>query len=127
MSDEQRKATIERYLAAYNRFDVDGMLAELAPEVRFENVAGGEVNAEASGIEAFRRLAEQARQLFSEREQRVTALAFDGDTARATIGWRGRFAVDVPGGLQAGTLVELQGESEFTFDGARIVRLVDRS
>jgi ketosteroid isomerase-like protein len=127
MSDAHRKATIERYLAAYNRFDVDAMLAELAPDVRFENVAGGQVNAEANGIEAFRRLAEQGRQLFSEREQRVTALAFDGDTARAAIAWRGRFAADIPGGPQAGTLIELQGESEFTFDGVRIARLVDRS
>jgi hypothetical protein len=127
MSNEDRKATIERYLAAYNRFDVDAMLAELTPGVRFENVAGGQVNAEASGIEAFRRLAEQGRELFSEREQRVTTLAFEGDTARAVIAWRGCFAVDVPGGPQAGTLVELQGESEFTFDGARIARLVDRS
>jgi ketosteroid isomerase-like protein len=127
MSNEDRKATIERYLAAYNRFDVDGMLAELAPDVRFENVAGGQVNAEATGVEAFRRLAEQGRQLFSEREQRVTALAFESDTARAAITWRGRFTVDVPGGPPAGTFVELQGESEYTFDGARIARLVDRS
>jgi hypothetical protein len=34
--------------------------------VRFENVADGQVNAAASGIEAFRRLAEQGSQLFSE-------------------------------------------------------------
>jgi ketosteroid isomerase-like protein len=127
MSIEDRKATIQRYLAAYDRFDVDGMLAELTPDIHFENVSGGQVNAESTGIEAFRRLAEQGRQLFSEREQRVTALAFEGDTARAAIAWRGRFTVDLPGGPPAGTLLELQGESEFTFDGARIARLVDRS
>jgi ketosteroid isomerase-like protein len=127
MKHEDRKAVIERYLAAYNAFDIDGMLAQLAPDVRFENIAGGQVNAASSGIEAFRQLAEQGRQLFSEREQRITSLAFDGDTARAGIAWRGRFAVDIPDGPQAGSVVELQGESEFGFDGDHIVRLVDRS
>jgi hypothetical protein len=127
MRHEDRKAVIERYLAAYNAFDIDGMLALLAPDVRFENIAGGQVNAETSGIEAFRQLAEQGRQLFSEREQRITSLAFDGDTARAGIAWRGRFAVDIPDGPRAGSVIELQGESEFGFDGGRIARLVDRS
>jgi ketosteroid isomerase-like protein len=127
MDTASRKAVIERYLAAYNAFDIDGMLAVLAPHVRFENVSGDAVNAEASGAAAFRRLAEQGRQLFSARQQRLVSLAFDGDTAYAGIAWRGTFAVDMPDGPRAGTTLELQGRTEFTFDGDRIVKLVDRS
>lgn len=127
MDTAQRTAVIERYLAAYNTFDIDGMLAVLAPDVRFENVSGGAVNAEARGIDAFRSLAEQGRQLFAARAQRLTGLAFDGDTAYAGIAWRGTFAVDIPDGPRAGTTIELQGRSEFTFDGERIAKLVDRS
>jgi len=126
MDNARRKTVIERYLAAYNAFDIDGMLAVLAPDVRFENMADGSVNAEASGIDAFRALAEQGRQLFSAREQRLTSLDFDGDTAYAGIAWRGTFAVDVPDGPRTGTTIELQGCSEFSFDGERIVKLVDR-
>ena len=127
MDNASRKAVIERYLAAYNAFDIDGMLAVLAPGVRFENLAGETVNAEASGIDAFRSLAEQGSQLFSAREQRLVTLAFEGDTAYADIDWRGTFAVDVPDGPRAGSTVALQGRTEFTFDGARIAKLVDRS
>jgi ketosteroid isomerase-like protein len=127
MDTAQRTIVIERYLAAYNDFDIDGMLADLTPDVRFENVSGGAVNAEASGIEAFRSLAEQGRQLFSAREQRLTGLAFEGDTAYAGIAWRGTFAVDIPDGPKADATIELQGRSEFTFDGERITKLVDRS
>jgi hypothetical protein len=126
MDNASRKAVIERYLAAYNAFDIDGMLAVLTPDVRFENVAGGTVNAEASGIDAFRSLAEQGSQLFSAREQRLASLDFDGDTAYADIDWHGTFAVDVPDGPRAGSTVALQGRSEFTFAGERIARLVDR-
>ena len=127
MDNASRKAVIERYLAAYNAFDIDGMLAVLAPGVRFENLAGETVNAEASGIDAFRSLAEHGSQLFSAREQRLVSLAFEGDTAYADIDWRGTFAVDVPDGPRAGSTVALQGRTEFTFDGARIAKLVDRS
>jgi ketosteroid isomerase-like protein len=127
MDNAQRQAVIERYVAAYNAFDIEGMLALLTPDVRFENVSGGAVNAEASGIDAFRGLAEQGRRMFTAREQSVTSLSFDGDTAAAGIAWRGTFAVDIPDGPRAGSTIALQGRSEFHFDGERICKLVDRS
>ena len=68
-------ALIERYVAAYNAFDVDGMLDTLAPDVRFENWSGGQLTAASDGRDAFRVLAERAKTMFAEREQRVTALA----------------------------------------------------
>lgn len=90
------------YVAAYNAFDVEGMLALLTPDVRFENHAGGRLTAEADGVDAFRALAEAAAVLFAQREQRITTLDVSGDTARAAIAWSGVLAADVPGGPAAG-------------------------
>ena len=125
--DARQKDLIDRYLAAYNAFDVEAMLAQLDPAIRFENYSNGALSAQAAGIEAFRQLAEQSRALFSEREQRVTALAQDGGMLVAEIAWRGRLAADVPDGPPAGTLLELRGRSEFAFGAGGIVRIVDRS
>lgn len=127
MDAAQARALIERYIAAYNAFDIDGMLATLAPQVRFENWSGGQLTAEADGIEAFRVLAEQGAQLFAQREQRLLDLRLDGARAEADIGYRGRLALDLPGGPPAGTVLELQGASEFGFADGRIARIVDRS
>ena len=127
MSEARQKELIERYLAAYNAFDIEAMLAQLEPGIRFENFAGGQLTAESSGIEAFRRLAEQSKGLFSEREQRVTGMAREGELLVAEIAWRGRLAADVPGGPPAGTLLEMQGRSEFAFGPAGILKIVDRS
>jgi hypothetical protein len=127
MIETREKELIERYLAAYNAFDIEAMLAQLAPGIRFENISGGQLTAEASGIEAFRQLAEQSKGQFSEREQRVTRLAREGAVVVADIAWRGRLAADIPDGPRAGTLLEMNGRSEFEFGADRIVKIVDRS
>lgn len=127
MARAEKRIVIEQYIDAYNRFDVDGMLALLTPDVLFENVSGGQVTASASGIVEFRRLAGQGAALFSERRQVVTALEFRPASVVASIAWSGVFATDVPGGPTAGTAIALEGESEFEFAGERICRIVDRS
>ena len=127
MPDARQKELIDRYLAAYNAFDIEAMLAQFDPAIRFENFSDGRLTAESSGIDAFRRLAEQSKSLFSEREQRVISLAQEGELLVAEIAWRGRLAADVPGGPAAGTLLEMRGRSEFAFGAAGIVKIVDRS
>jgi hypothetical protein len=55
------------------------------------------------------------------------SLDFRGGTAIASIAFRGVLAADIPGGPAAGTVLELDGESEFGFAGGRISRIIDRS
>jgi len=127
MIEAGQKDLIDRYLAAYGAFDIEGMLAQLDPDIRFENYSGGQLTAFATGMEEFRRLAEQSKGLFSEREQRVTDLVQSGATLVAEIAWRGRIAADIPGGPPAGTLLEMRGRSEFAFGPGGITSIVDRS
>ena len=71
MNTPGKRNLIRRYIDAYNRFDVEGMMALIHPDIEFINVAGGEVNATASGANEFRSLAEQSKTLFSSREQTI--------------------------------------------------------
>lgn len=118
---------INRYLAAYNAFDVDGMLAVLGPEVRFENYSGAQLTAAATGTGEFRQLADHARVLFSEREQRITAIASRDGALIVNIAYRGCLAADIPDGPRAGTVLVLSGCSEFSFENGLIGKIVDRS
>jgi len=122
-----RRDLIERYIAAYNAFDVEGMLATLSAEVAFLNFSSGQLTAQSDGKEAFRRLAEQGKALFSEREQTIVSVREDGESTIVDIAYRGRLAVDIPDGPAAGTLIELTGQSEFSFGEGCITRLIDRS
>ncbi|WP_426689491.1 nuclear transport factor 2 family protein [Rhodanobacter ginsengiterrae] len=127
MQHDEKQRVIERYLDAYNCFDVDGMLALLSPAVRFENVSGGQVSAATTGIDAFRELAGKGAAMFAERRQTAIAWTFNPASVLVTIAWRGVLAVEVPDGPPAGTELKLQGESEFEFAGGLISRIVDRS
>lgn len=127
MGESHYRHLIEHYLQAYNRFDIDAMLAVLAHNVRFENHSGGQLTMVTEGIDAFGELARQSAPLFREREQRLLELTFEDGMALASIGWRGVFAQDIPGGPSAGSELSLKGRSEFAFEDGRIVRIIDRS
>lgn len=127
MLDSAQVQTIHNYIAAYNNFDVDGMLKHLSPDVRFENWSAGQLTTESNGIDQFRRLADQARTLFSEREQRIVSIKQCNASIIIVIAYRGRLAVDIPHGPRAGTVLDLAGESEFAFNGHLIAMIVDRS
>lgn len=125
--EERHRSVVDRYLAAYNAFDVPGMLALMDPEVEFRNVAGGVVTAQADGVEELRRLAGQAAALFTTRRQTVTDYAEDGDVATVGIDYEGVLAADLGPGLAAGDTLRLQGRSTFHLRDGRIVRIVDES
>lgn len=127
MTDHEKRQLIEAYVDGYNAFDVDGMMATLHPEIEFTNVSEGEVTARASGISAFRQMAEQAVQLFAARKQTLTSFNVREEGAIITVAYEGTLAVDLPNGMKAGDTLQLDGRSEFRFKEGRIVWLADFS
>lgn len=127
MGGKEMKALLERYLEAYNAFDVEGMLALVDPKVEFKNVSGGTVTAEARGIEALRRLAEQSKALFESRRQTMTAFEGRDDEAEMSVVFEAVLATDLPNGMRQGQQLNLVGRSEFSFRGGKILRIVDLS
>lgn len=125
---DKKQALIERYIRAYNAFDVEGMLAGLHPDITFRNLVNGEVTLELHGIEAFRKQAEEAKAYFREREQRITAIdASEADIISVSIDYQGILAVDLPNGLKAGDEMRLSGKSVFRFREGKIIGIEDLS
>jgi hypothetical protein len=89
-AEDWPRPLIERYLAAYNAFDVPGILAPLHPNVTFENVVVGEVTATATGLAEFRALAERAVALFTSRRQTIRQCVAEAQGARVENRVRGR-------------------------------------
>jgi len=118
---------IERYIEAYNAFDIETMISTLHPNITFQNISNGEVNAETQGIEAFRTLAEQSKGLFTSRKQTITHIETNESQIRIDVAFEAVLAIDLPNGLKAGGTLKLQGSSEFTFCDGKIISIMDKA
>lgn len=127
MTTTAHRELIDRYLAAYNAFDVEGMLALLHSDVEFRNVSGGAVTAAARGREEFRALAARAVTLFRGRRQTIRNAGSDGDRTWITVDYEGVLAADLGPELRAGDTLRLTGRSTFAFRDGLIAEVVDES
>ncbi len=124
---QQRELIISNYVKAYNNFDIEDMLKNLAPSVKFQNISNGDVDMELDGIAAFRSQAEQATELFERREQIIRSFKHTGNKTEIAIDYNAILAADLPNGLKKGDELNLKGHSIFTFEGDKIVGIMDIS
>lgn len=127
MDSSQKKALIDAFIEAYNRFDVDRMVSFMHPECSFRNVSAGQVNASAEGIQQFRELAESSKAFFSSRHQTITGYREEAGTVTVDIAYEGVLSVDLPNGLKAGQTLHLNGRSVYEFQDGLIYKLTDYS
>lgn len=125
MTDEEKKALIRCCLDAYNRFDVDAMIARVHPEAVFADIADGGVTAEAVCVDQLRALANQSKSLCSFRHREPTRTDFSGYRAAVEISCEAVPAVDLPNGMQAGQRLKLNDQSQFEFKDGRIYNITD--
>src|SRR4051812_31318091 len=114
---EQRERIIKNYIEAYNNYDIDNMLADFDDNIKFENIADGQVDMAITGIDNFREQAEQAKAIFNERKQTIRSMEHDGDRTTVEIGYSAVLAVDFPNDLKKGDVLNLVGRSIFSFRG----------
>jgi len=118
---------VEKYIEAYNRFDVPGMLTCLQPDIQFEHSTNGEVTVRLASKEAFESQANRAAAWFSERTQRITAFRWQDEQAEAAIDYFALTATDLPNGIKAGTTLQFSGRSVFSFRDELIAFIQDFS
>lgn len=125
--DISEKEIVEKFITAYNSFDIDSMLKWLHPEVKFKNISGGDVNSMTSGIEEFELLARQSSYLFKERQQKIVSMVEAVNKINVEIKYRAVLAVDLPNGLKVGDSINLNGKSEYIFKDGLIYSITDES
>jgi len=127
MDSDEKRALIERYLDAYNSFDIERMMEVVHSDIEFVNFSGEEVTASASGRSAFLSLAEQSKRLFASRKQTITKFEHGAEGALVEIAYTGVLPEDLPSGKKGGETLRLTGRSEFEFRDGKICRLSDYS
>ena len=121
------QTVIENYIQAYNQMNIPGMLTDLHADVVFENMSNGVVDLRTEGKDEFEIQAKKAKNLFAQRNQRITNWQIKENVIIIDIDYQATLAIDLPNGLQAGDELELQGQSEFHFQDGKVVKIQDRS
>lgn len=123
---------IRRYIAAYNRMDVPGMMALLHDVIVFENVSSTNGITATSGKADFEVLARQSLSVFRGRRQTIRSLTLGERTAAVEIDYEAVLNIDLPTGwnaepLKAGETMQLRGVTMFAFSDGKIARISDYS
>jgi hypothetical protein len=125
---ELREQIISNYINSYNSFDVKGMMADMDPLVKFENIANGDINMALNGLQAFKEQAEQATGIFTTRQQTINSFKhLAADEIEIDITYQAVLAIDLPNGMKKGDELNLTGRSVFKFNGDKIIKLTDIS
>jgi len=121
-----RTEKIFRYLDAYNKMDVENMIADFSDDIIFQNIMNDDKTMELQGIEEFKKQAIEALSYFSHREQSIESMIHSLDSTEITISYRAIAAMDFPNGLKKGDEINLKGKSIFEFsEDGRISSLTD--
>lgn len=127
MKQDEMGKIIEQYIAAYNQFDIEGMLALLSDTVIFENYSGGELNLSIKGKDQFRDTAEQSAKLFTYRSQKITDRTLGEEQVIVKIDYHAILAVDLSDSHKAGDELRLSGKTIFRFSNGRLSYIADYS
>ncbi|MEZ0540971.1 nuclear transport factor 2 family protein [Fibrella arboris] len=122
--EEANVQTVVAYVDAYNRKDIDGMMACLADDVIFEHLTNGHPVMTLTGKTAFREQAEKAAQLFSQREQTLRDRTVADDVISVKIDYTATLAVDY-NDLAAGETINMESHSVFVLQDRLIRKLID--
>lgn len=118
---------VNEYIAAYNSFDLDLMLSNLADEIVFKNIVDGQANLSILGKSGFKEQALQAMAVFSERNLSVLDTKEDSNTVEVSIHYSGVLRIDIPQGGRKGDQVEIDGKSIFDIYEGKIYSIQDIS
>lgn len=118
---------IRSYIEAYNNFDIDGMTEHMHPDIVFENISSGGINARTVGLDQFRELAGKSLHLFHERNQKILHIEVNDSVAEVDVKYSAVLAFDLSDELPANEEIHLDGKSVFRFEEGRIIELKDIS
>ncbi len=121
------KQLINKYIAAYNNFDIDQMISLFDENCSFENISNSVSTVKTHGRQELLELALKSAELFEKRAQTIIDANFTDDKAVVKIDYLATLAVDLPNGLKKGQELHLRGESIFEFKDGKIKSLTDLS
>lgn len=125
MNIEEKRSVIDRYVHAFNSFDVDTMVSVLHPEISYTCISNGTTVFSAAGIEEFRTLGELWQKLFSSRKLTVIELYEKANLTILEISCSAVWAIESPDGMKAGETLVQEGVAEISFREEKLLGIIE--
>lgn len=122
-----RENIIRSYIEGYNEFDVQKMIRDLDDNIVFQNIQNEEITLELSGIDNFIKQAEEVKNYFKYRHQEVISIKHIDDKTTIAIDFTAVAARNLPNGMKKGQKLKLTGESIFSFQNNKVIKIMDIS
>ena len=71
MNNLEKSSLINKYIEAYNEFNIEKILSLFSDNIHFQNISNGNVNAELKNRDEFSQFSTQSKSLFSWRKQKI--------------------------------------------------------
>ena len=121
------KAIVEKYIDAYNNFNIEDMMSCFLQTASFENVSNASGSICLQGVDEIKKLANKSKEFFISRKQEVLHWHEGKDHVVVEILYKAVLNIDFSDTLKKGNSLELKGVSIFEFKNGKISRLVDFS
>ena len=125
MQPQEMKQVVDQYVQAYNTFDIDGMLSLMHEDIIFKIISGIRTNLSTKGKSEFVEIAEQAKEIFSSRCQKIRNYFFDSNKAVVEMDFEGILKLDLDDSITSGERLIFRDKFVFKFKDGLIVSLVD--
>ena len=121
------KAIVEKYIEAYNTFNIEEMLSYFLETALFENISNTSGSISVQGISEIKKLANKSKEFFISRKQEIIRMHEGNDHIAVEVLYKAVLNIDFSDTLKKGAALELKGVSIFEFKDGKISRLADFS
>ncbi len=119
------KKIVQNYIAAYNNFDIEGMVSNLHRDVTFKNISEGKITLQLVGKKAFLIQATEAKKLFKQREMKILKELYNDNVVEVEIEFTGTFHPHFFDDSK--NSISIKGRSIFSFKDGKIISIEDIS
>jgi len=119
------KEIVQKYINAYNNFDIEGMMSCMHTDCIFESRHNGELSFTTKGKHSFRQICSVAKNNYSFRKQIIEGFTSKGELLEVKFYFKGTLAIDLDEMGKKGEKIAFETKSIFEFKNGLIYKLIN--
>ena len=117
------KYIVQKYITAYNNFDIEGMMSYMHTDCIFESKTNGKLTFSTKGKHSYRLICAAAKNNYIFRKQIIEGFRTIGESVEVDLYFKASLALDIPELGKKGEQIAFETKSIFEFKNGLIYKL----